>query len=324
MPSPSSWTDPYVKDKVAEVMAGSGFDADSHSGKDLLGILESYPRDEVFQASTGQLLDVATQVVHLREKRRCRLFCRLDDFGRFVSALVFIPRDRYNTAVRLRMERSSAEAFGATSVDFTTRVSESALAQVHFVFVSVPGATGWTSTRSPSKPRSPTRPAPGTRTCSKRPAEVGEEETARLAGLYGRAFPTAYKEDFTVKQGRGRPAPPRRLESSHRARALQAAVQPRDERRFKLFRRDPLSLTQVLPLFTHMGVEVVDERPYALTRRDGQAQYVYDFGLRVGRSALVLDEPRRLRELFEGAVAAVWEGRAESDGFNALVSCRRG
>ena len=91
-------------------------------------------------------------------------------------------------------------------------------------------------------------------------------------------------------------------------------------RRFKLFRRSPLSLTQVLPLFTHMGVEVVDERPYEVARHDGVRLYVYDFGLQVRDVTLWGSMTHaRLRELFEAAVGAVWSGEAESDGFNSLV-----
>ncbi|MFN8097397.1 MAG: NAD-glutamate dehydrogenase [Dermatophilaceae bacterium] len=314
---------PYVKDKVADVMAASGFPAESHSGKDLLGILENYPRDEVFQASTAQLLDVASQVVHLKEKRRCRLFCRLDDFGRFVSALVFIPRDRYNTAVRHRMEAILAEAYGATSVDFTTRVSESALAQVHFV-LRLPAKSHRLAVDAAALE---SKIADATRTWDEDLVdaairELGEEATARVAGLYGRAFPTSYKEDFSVKQGI---ADIRHLDALGDADATALVLykprwNPETIRRFKLFRRAPLSLTQVLPLFTHMGVEVVDERPYALTRRDGQEQYVYDFGLRVKDDTLWTSMTHaRLRELFESAVDAVWHGHAESDGFNALV-----
>ena len=96
---------------------------------------------------------------------------------------------------------------------------------------------------------------------------------------------------------------------------------PPNERRFKLYRRSPLSLTQVLPMFTHMGVEVVDERPYEISRSDGVDLWVYDFGLRVRNDKVWTGDGGRdrLRELFQDAVGAVWNGRAESDGFNALV-----
>ncbi len=313
---------PYLQDKVAEIMRRSGFTPESHSGKDLLGILENYPRDELFQASVEELLDVATQVLHLPEKRRTRIFLRPDDFGRFVSCLVFIPRDRYNTVVRLKMESILAETYGGT-VDFTTRVSESALARVHFV-VRLPAGSAIPDVDVAALEA---RISDATRTwdedfleAAKR--EYGEEETGRLAAAYGKAFPVAYKEDFEVKQG---VADVRHLEDlpepeSTRLVLYKPRWNPDTVRRFKLFRRAPLSLTQILPLFTHMGVEVVDERPYEVTRADGQQLHVYDFGLRVRDHTLWGSMTHaRLRELFEGAVGAVWSGAAESDGFNALV-----
>src|SRR5674476_1461609 len=95
---------------------------------------------------------------------------------------------------------------------------------------------------------------------------------------------------------------------------------PSGERRFKLYRRGRLSLTAVLPLFTHFGVEVIDEHPYQIDRSDGVVVYVYDFGLKgSGPEAWVGSRREGLRELFQNAFSAVWESRAESDGFNALV-----
>src|SRR5690606_28739139 len=95
---------PIVAKKVRAVLDASGFAPNSHSGKDLLQVLEQYPRDELFQDSPEHLLAVAGEVSRLRERRRARIFLRRDEFGRFVSALVFLPRDRYNTTVRLRIE----------------------------------------------------------------------------------------------------------------------------------------------------------------------------------------------------------------------------
>ena len=110
---------------------------DSHTGKDLLGVLEGYPRDELIQASIDQLYETAMAVTQLQERRRTKLFIREDDFGRFVSCLVYIPRDRYNTGVRLRMADILKATFGGESVEFSARVSESALSRLQFV-VRVP------------------------------------------------------------------------------------------------------------------------------------------------------------------------------------------
>ncbi|HEX8497790.1 MAG TPA: NAD-glutamate dehydrogenase, partial [Actinomycetales bacterium] len=124
---------PIVDRKVAEVLRRTGFAPESHSGKDLLSVLESFPRDEIFQSEVQHLLDTAMGVLQLQERRRTRLFLRRDEYGRFMSCLVFVPRDRYNTAVRLRVESVLMEALNGTSVEYATRVSESVLARMHLV-----------------------------------------------------------------------------------------------------------------------------------------------------------------------------------------------
>ena len=132
---------PVLRRKAGEVLEMSGFAADSHSGKDLLQILETYPRDELFQISVPELLEIVTAVMHLQERRQTRLFLRKDDYGRFMSCLVYLPRDRYTTDVRLEMERILREAYHGETVDYTARVSESVLARLHFV-VRVPQGRG--------------------------------------------------------------------------------------------------------------------------------------------------------------------------------------
>jgi glutamate dehydrogenase len=315
---------PVVRDKVAAIFERSGFLPDSHSGKDLLEVLENYPRDELFQADEAQLYDNATTVLYLQERRKTKLFLRRDRFGRFVSCLVYIPRDRYNTGVRLRMESILRQAFAGATVDFTTRVSESVLARLHFVV------------RVPSGERIPDvdvavlerQLVDATRTWEEDLGEAarttyGEEAAGRLSGLYGRAFPEAYKEDFTPRVGIADIKHMDELDTDEATglNMYQEPAAPPGERRFKLYRRSPLSLTQVLPVFTHMGVEVVDERPYEIARGDGVSLYIYDFGLRVkGEKDWVAQGGRdRVRELFQESVRAVWDGLAESDGFNALV-----
>ena len=314
---------PIIDAKVHKVLATSGFTANSHSGKDLLEVLETYPRDELFQTSADELYDFATAVLHLQERRKSQLFLRQDEYGRFVSCLIFIPRDRYTTAVRLKMETILLTAFHGASVDYTTRVSESVLARLHFVVRVAPGDV----IPAVDEEDLQQRLIDATRTWEEGLGEVarsehGEEAGARLIGLYGRAFPESYKQDFSPRVG---VVDLRYIEALASDDAIglnlyQEPGRPSAERRFKLYRRGPLSLTAVLPLFTHFGVEVVDERPYQIVRADGVTVHVYDFGLKgVGPEAWVGRGLEGLRELFQDAFFAVWNGRAESDGFNALV-----
>jgi len=314
---------PIIDTKVHKVLETSGFTADSHSGKDLLEILESYPRDELFQTSAEDLYEIATEVLHLQERRKSQLFLRADEYGRFVSCLIYIPRDRYTTAVRLKMESILRSAFHGSSVDYTTRVSESVLARLHFVVRVAPGEVIPVVDEKDLQQRL----IEATRTWDEDLSEVarveyGDEAGARLIGLYGKAFPEAYKEDFSPRVG---VVDLRQFElldnkDSTRLNLYHEPGSPSAERRFKLYRRGRLSLTAVLPLFTHFGIEVIDEHPYQIDRADGVVVYVYDFGLK-GSSpdAWVGSRREGLRELFQNAFSAVWEGRAESDGFNALV-----
>jgi glutamate dehydrogenase len=314
---------PVLGRKVADVLARSGFASSSHSGKDLLTILETYPRDEIFQIGVEDLYDTATAVMYLEERRRTRLFLRRDDYGRFMSCLVYIPRDRYTTAVRLRMEEILKAAFAGASIDYTTRVSESLLARLHFV-VRVPAGATLPEVDADELER---RLVDATRTWVEDLGEAlrvdhGEEGAARLIGLYGRAFPEAYKEDFSPRVG---VSDLRHIQSLEGPDALRLNLYEEPgaeawERRFKLYTTSPLSLTRVLPVFTHLGVEVVDERPYELERSDGVTVHVYDFGLtRPGLREWSLQHRDQARELFQDAFAAAWAGAAESDGLNGLV-----
>ena len=317
---------PLVNEKVNAVIARAGVGIDSHTGKDLLGVLETYPRDELFQANVDQLYDTAMAVTQLQERRRTKLFLREDDFARFVSALVYIPRDRYNTAVRLRMADILKETFAGESVEFSARVSESALSRLQFV-VRAPKGHRIPRLTPVEQERLEQRLVEVSRTWSDRLGDAlrtahGDEAGDGLLDRFGKAFPTAYEETFSVVQGVADLNHLDRLgDGVGTSVALyRPANAPDTVRRFKLFRVDPLSLTDVLPIFTHMGVEVVDEQPFEVQRADGAELTVYDFGLRVTDAqtwdALTHD---RLRDLFEGAVLAVWNGRAESDGLNQLV-----
>src|SRR5207244_3818702 len=117
----------------------TGFAPGSHDHKALVEILETYPRDELFQIPEDQLSEIALGILHLGERRRVRLFVRREAFGRFLSCLVYLPLDRYNTETRKRIERVLQDALAGSSVDFVARVSESVLARLHLIVHTEPG-----------------------------------------------------------------------------------------------------------------------------------------------------------------------------------------
>ncbi len=311
---------PVLRRKVAQVLERSGLSPTSHSGKDLGELLETYPRDELFQIPVETLTPIALSILHLRERRQLRLYLRQDDYGRFMSCLVYLPRDRYTTAVRLRLAEILRAAYDGESVDYTARVSESVLARLHFVVRVAQGRT-----IVPVDPaRLEARLADATRSWNDVLTEaltavVGDIEATRLLRTYPDAFPEAYKEDFPAEAG---VTDLRRVDALDPGGALSMDLYaPPDgepaEHRFKIYRAAPVSLAEVLPVLQRMGVEVIDERPYELTDVSGHSRWIYDFGLRY-EGARGVDE-EGLAQLFQEAFEAVWSGIAESDGFNALV-----
>jgi glutamate dehydrogenase len=321
---------PVIRRKVEEVLETAGFAADSHAGRDLMQILETYPRDELFQIPSDQLRSIATSVLYLQERRKLRLYLRKDEYGRYYSALVYLPRDRYTTAVRLRLIDILSEELGGTNVDFSVWNTESVLTRLHFVIRLRPGAMLSRLTDAETD-RIEARLAEAARSwadgyAEALNAEFGEEQAATLARRYGaNAFPEGYKADY----------PPRAAvaDLQHLDRLTRGGGEAEDfalslyepvgaapgERRFKIFRiGEPVSLSAVLPALQAMGVEVVDERPYELRCSDRTRAWIYDFGLRMP-TAQVHGLGGDARERFQDAFAAVWTGLAENDGLNALV-----
>ncbi|MFF0107948.1 NAD-glutamate dehydrogenase [Streptomyces hirsutus] len=318
---------PVIRRKVEEVLERAGFSPNSHDGRDLLQILETYPRDELFQTPTDELRAIATSVLYLQERRRLRLYLRQDEYGRYYSALVYLPRDRYTTGVRLRIIDILKEELGGISVDFTAWNTESILSRLHFV-VRVPQGTELPQLSDQDRERIEARLVEAARSWADGfgealTAELGEERAAELLRRYANAFTEGYKADHTP---RGAVADLVRLEQLDDEKnfdlSLYEPVGATPEvRRFKIYRKgEAVSLSAVLPVLQRLGVEVVDERPYELRRDDGSVAWVYDFGLRLPKAAGGTDHlGDDARERFQEAFAATWTGKAENDGFNALV-----
>jgi glutamate dehydrogenase len=320
---------PVVRRKVDEVLSGAGFSPDSHDGRDLLQILETYPRDELFQTPTDQLRSIVTSVLYLQERRRLRLFLRQDEYGRYYSALVYLPRDRYTTGVRMRLIEILKEELGGTSVDFTAWNTESVLSRLHFV-VRVPVGTELSQLTDADTDRIEARLVEAARSWADGFsealfAECGEERGAELQRRWGNAFPEGYKADHTARGAVADLVHLEALESGGKDFAL-SLYEPvgagPDERRFKIYRAgDQVSLTAVLPVLQRLGVEVVDERPYEMRCADRTQAWIYDFGLRLPAQGNGASGPKAddVRDRFQEAFGAVWTGAAESDGFNSLV-----
>ncbi|MGW5974828.1 NAD-glutamate dehydrogenase [Streptomyces sp. NPDC055186] len=317
---------PVIRRKVAEVLEQAGFSPHSHDGRDLLQILETYPRDELFQTPVDELRAIATSVLYLQERRRLRLYLRQDEYGRYYSALVYLPRDRYTTGVRLRIIDILKEELGGISVDFTAWNTESILSRLHFV-VRVPQGTELRQLSDADKERLEARLVEAARSWADGfgealTAELGEERAAELLRRYAGAFAEGYKDDHSPRSA---VADIVRLEQLDEEKDFELSLYEPvgaapEERRFKIYRQgEAVSLSAVLPVLQRLGVEVVDERPYELRRADHSVAWIYDFGLRMPKLSGAEHLGDDARERFQDAFAATWTGKAENDGFNALV-----
>ncbi|AEV88290.1 NAD-glutamate dehydrogenase [Actinoplanes sp. SE50] len=318
---------PVVKRKVTEVMDRSGLSPRGHSGKDLLQILETYPRDELFQIKTDDLYEAVIGVLRMAGRRQLRLFLRRDGYGRFISCLIYLPRDRFTTGNRLRMQEILLRELNGVGVDYTTRVTERMLARVHFIVRTDPAA--------PPGNLDPNvlaeQLADATRMWDDDfslvlERKLGDEPAKELFNRYAHAYPESYKNGHTPYEGMQDLAKLELLEEPgqlemhlYRRRRLGADGSPEPDDhdiRFKVYRfGEPMMLSAVLPVLHSLGVQVSDERPYEIRRDDGLV-YLYDFGLTPPKVHRDLSE---VRPQVENAFAATWRGEAEVDGFNELV-----
>jgi glutamate dehydrogenase len=311
---------PILRRKVDAVMRRAAFPAGSHDEKALVEILESYPRDELFQISVDDLFRIAMGILHLGARHRLRLFVRRDTFDRFISCLVFVPRDRFNTENRRRIEGILRRATGARSIDYTTRVSESVLVRLHYLAYVDPGTLPELDERHTETMLVAATRSWGDDLEEALHEEYGEERGSTLFRRYGEAFPAGYRADWVPRSAVADIA---RIEQLVQPDDLSLRLyRPLEGRegslRAKVFRAGPpLALSDLLPLFEDMGVEVADERPYAITPGDREGVWIYDFGLTYpGEDKLEAD---RVRDSFQDAFIRAWRGDTESDGYNRLV-----
>lgn len=311
---------PIVRSKVREVIKMTGFKAHSHDAKEITRIMEVHPRDELFQSSIDQLFDAAMEINRLQERRKIKLLVRRGTYGRFVSCLVFTPRDIYHTELRWKIQHLLSEAFGAEESEFTTFFSESILTRTHFFFRL--------REEAPSEIDVVKLEAELIDACYSWEEqlndalmdEFGEEQGTKLAELYRQAFQAGYREDFAPRVAIN---DLRRIDTLEQGQSIAMSfyrmMGESDEKlRFRLFQADnPLPLSDVIPVLENLGLRVIGENPYDIRRRDGRVFWVHDFSLTYGLSKHV--DVQAVSDDFQQAFAAVWRGDAESDKFNKLI-----
>jgi glutamate dehydrogenase len=312
---------PVLRRKVDRVIEHFGLDPHGHDGKAVLNVLETYPRDELFQASFEDLIRIARGVVNLYERRTVRLLARRDPYHRFYSCLVYVPRDRYNTEVRQRIEQIVLEGFSGSSVESQVQISGSSHARVHVVVRTEPPGPRKVDIAAIER-----RIAEAALTWTDRLREVlvtreGEAAGIALATRYRRVFPLAYEEDVAPTDALADIAALEQLRAAPEARRLSLHRPPQQKPgrvHLKIVRiGDPVPISDLLPILENFGLRVIAERPYELAWPEGGAAWIQDFELE-HRDGLAIDIGR-IEQRFKEALAMTWSGETENDGFNRLL-----
>ena len=311
---------PLLRRKVQGVMDLTGFESGGHNAKAMLNILETYPRDELFQIREAELLKIAYGILHLEERQRIRLFIRRDSYARFFSCLVYVPRDRYTTELRQRFEDILRAAFEGGAIEFTTHMTDAPMARVHFI-VHSPGVelgdvdVGQIEERLVMASRMWADELQDTL--------VEREGEARGYDLYHRyrnAFPAAYRDSFPAQTAVSDIERIERvLAGDHIAMNLYRRIGAAEGiLHFKMFHGgQPVPLSDILPMLENMGLRVVTEMPFAVTPADlEQTVYIHDFQMHTGAGEIELTA---VRANFQEAFARIWDGDMEDDGLNRLI-----
>jgi glutamate dehydrogenase len=313
---------PLLRRKLDAVIEHFGLPPQSHDAKSVVNVIETFPRDELFQTPATELIPIVRGIVNLYERRRVRLFARRDSYERFYSCLVYVPRDRYNTEVRERIERIVRERFGGTHVETQVQISDSTLARLHLL-VRTP--QGGPSVEDVADIEAEIAAAAATWEDRLQQALVSrgvEQPAVELASRYAKSFPPAYRADVEPAQALNDIADLEALVANPAIPQLNLHEHPGGpQNRLHLriaLAGDAISISDILPMLENFGLRVLAEHPYQLALGLHGA-WIQDFELEA--RDLKRADLASLGPLFKEAFLAAWRGDIENDGFNRLLLC---
>jgi glutamate dehydrogenase len=308
---------PLLREKVLRILAKAGVEPETHDGRALRNILDTWPRDELFQAPDEAILAGCLRAIDLSIRPRAGLALRHDPFERFVSAVVWLPRDTFDTAMRERIGALLAGAFNGRVSAFTTMLGDAPLARVHYVIGTTPGAVPEVDEPTLEAALAQAARGFGERLEEALAREQGEEAAARILARWRDAFPATYRQTETAARGIADIALAQELTHGGGARA-EISRPPGEGPRALMLRLanpgGPLPLSDALPLFESLDLRAIEEVPHRLDPVGGQAVVLHVYRLEARA-----DCPEELFPDLTGALQALLAGWVEADGFNRLV-----
>ena len=311
---------PLLKEKVDYIVEASGLDPVSHAGKNLIRVVENFPKEELFQSDKETLFKNIWSIATINERHVVRLILRRDTFGQFVNCMVYVPKESYNTEIRIKIQSLIGDALGSTELDSTTYFSESILARAQFVF-RVDGANEIKINEKLLEESI----LDITRNWQEKLLTAlvdssGEHEGITRYNEFKNAFPQSYQEHFDARSAVTDIDMIKKLnhQDDIEMALYHPAPQVNGSLRFKVMHlNSPLELSDVIPILENLGLRVLGEHPYEISLKNNQIVWIHDF-------QLVLNLPSTpdipaVRKQFEQAFAKIWQGVAESDAFNRLI-----
>jgi len=314
---------PLLRRRLQNIVDKAGYSRDSHDGKALLNILETYPRDELFQIKEDTLFKIATGILHLQERQRVALFVREDVFKRYLSCMVFVPRDRYDTRLRQTIQEILADAFGGEPAAFFTQLGDSPLARVHLIIKMMGRQVPKYDVAALEAKIAEAARSWADKVLDAATEREGEARAHELHARFKDAFGPAYQAQYSSEEVLFDLDMIERIATDGEIgfHLYRPAGSESDMVRFKLYTPEQeIPLSDVLPVFEHMGFKVINEGgPHEVRLADAgfSRLVIHDFGLEQRNGGAI--DVASIRDNFENAFARVWHGHAESDGFNALV-----
>ncbi|WP_245929130.1 NAD-glutamate dehydrogenase [Agarilytica rhodophyticola] len=311
---------PILRQKVDAVVKRTGLDVQGYYGKNLLRVIENFPKEELFQSDQETLYQNIWSIASINERHVVRLIVRRDAFGSFVNCMVYVPRDLYNTRIRVKIEKLLGAALNSDECDSTTFFSESTLARAQFVFrieddkpVDVDVATleaaivditkNWEEHLQIALVEN-----------------YGETQGIQTFNDYHSAFSSGYQEQFDARSAVTdiRMLEALKDENDIAMNLYRPIGASEDNMRFKIMHlNQPMELSDIIPILENLGFRVLGEQPHKIEKMNGDVIWLHDFQLAFGLPVKV--DVHAARGHFEEAFASTWRGKSESDAFNRLV-----
>ena len=311
---------PILRNKVQEVILRSDLQDNLHLSKRLMHILKNLPRDELFQISLDELCNMSMGILDLQDRKKTKLFVRRDIFNKFVSCLVYVPRDNFNTEIRMQMEEILLQEFGGIEIIATPSFSESLLARVHFIIrIDAKEYKEYDYTDIENKIIKITR-SWSDEFCGCILDKYGEFEGNSLNNNYAKSFPESYKEtypaaigvcdlDYITKLS---------IDNELNLSIYRSVTMAKSYVGIKLFQAyKPIPLSDALPILENMSLKVITSKSFELKVKSGESIWVSDFEMHYKGNGSV--DLAQLGSNFQESFKRIWHGDAEDDKFNSLI-----